>query len=272
VARVRGQADGLIVAETFSRDRDVDPWFELIVLAPESPEKPLAHLEIGGTEPRWRGESELWANLPKLYTRSLGPRASWRRVLVLLENEPGRVRVEDIPQTPELKESERGLLAAIAPDKQTAVVGSIGGDALALIDLKDRRVLRTFHLPRSISSTTSRFRPGTSELWLACYGRLVRVDLSSGKVASLDVGSWRDDDDVADFAFTHDFRTCAVALYRSGAVLAVNTNMFDVTHKAETAESLDEIALLDDGRFVAKVWRAERFVVAPLEQDLSQLK
>jgi len=58
----------------------------------------------------------------------------------------------------------------------------------------------------------------------------------------------------------------------SGAVLAVNTNMFGVTHKAETAESLDEIALPDDGRFVAKVWRGRTICCGAARAGLAQLK
>ncbi len=79
--------------------------------------------------------------------------------------------------------------------------------------------------------------------------KLVRVDLDLDRVLGvLDVGTWQEDQ-VIDFAFNRSFTTCAVALYTSGVVLAIDVEAFQVTHRAETAESLRGIAILDDGRF-----------------------
>jgi hypothetical protein len=58
-----------------------------------------------------------------------------------------------------------------------------------------------------------------------------------------------------------------VALYRSGVVLAVDVEGFTVTHKSETAETLKEIVLLDDLRFVAKAWGSDRFIVKSLREE-----
>jgi hypothetical protein len=133
-----------------------------------------------------------------------------------------------------------------------------------IYDLEERHSRGTIGLPGTLSTQHRWFRPRTLELWAAGDGHPVRTDVTQETaLTTLDVGGWRDDD-VADFSFRSGHKICVVALYRSGVVLAVNVVTFAVTHRAETAQSLGEVALLPDGRFVAKVWRSDRFIVGSL--------
>jgi hypothetical protein len=79
-------------------------------------------------------------------------------------------------------------------------------------------------------------------------------------------GFWREDH-ISSFSFTSDFTRCVVALYFSGALLGVNTETFEVFHKAETATAVRDVLLLDDGRSVAQPSRSGEVVVRPLNQE-----
>jgi hypothetical protein len=67
---------------------------------------------------------------------------------------------------------------------------------------------------------------------------------------------------IADFAFDSTQEACAVALERSGAVMSVDTEQFQVSGVAETAETLSQIALLDDGRFIARASDGPRIIMS----------
>jgi hypothetical protein len=136
---------------------------------------------------------------------------------------------------------------------------------VALLDASLARIAQIIDLSAPIGDARPRIGPTATDIWLACYAEVVRLDTLTGQSRRLDIASWRDDS-IADIALDADASTCAAALHRSGAVMAVNAETLDVTHKAETAESLAEVGMLADGRFVAKVWGRDEFVVAPLRQ------
>jgi hypothetical protein len=264
VLRVLGLARGLIVAELFQEELGADPWLELVVLDPHSPARPLARLEVSGTDPTWEGDADLWARLPRLHYRLVGSHPPGQEILTFLEEEPGRVRIIDVASIGGRGDVERPLRATLAPDGRTAIFGrEYVGRELVLYDLQEDRVTGVIELSRSLSAVPLRFRPSTWELWFACRNRVVRADIASGRlVGELEVGHW--EDDVADMAFDRTFSTCAVALHRSGSVITVDTDAFTVTHRAWTGESLHQIVQLEDGRFVAKAFGADRFIVGDL--------
>jgi hypothetical protein len=69
---------------------------------------------------------------------------------------------------------------------------------------------------------------------------------------------------VADVSFSPSGDTCAVALHRSGVVLGIDSESRSIATMTETAESLEKIVVLVDGRFVAKVWDSDRFAAGLL--------
>jgi hypothetical protein len=192
--RVRDGANGLIVADLFGERVGADPWFELVALDVASLTEPVARLEISRSSVHWDGADSLWRQLPRLHDRWVGPPRS-RDVLVLLEREPGKVRILDVPDDEELMDREMPLVAVPTPDEQVVTLGRTGaGDALVIYELRQGRVLGIIQLPRVLSHVTPQFRPGTWEAWVACRSQLVRVDVSSSRVIQqLDIGTWRED-------------------------------------------------------------------------------
>jgi hypothetical protein len=266
VVRVIGRAGELIVAELYGHEPFRELSLELVVIDRVTPSQPVARLAVSDSDVRWSGDDVVWTQLPRLHTRQVdGPPP--REFLIYLGQGPGQAEILEVPEISALMDGEYPLLIADRSDGKTAVLGRYSmGSALVAYDLGERRARRTISLPGTLSTYQLRFRPGTWELWAACNGHLVRVDVERGAVlATLDVGTSREDD-LADFGFAPGYEFCVVALYRSGVVLAVEVESFTVAHRAETAESLAEVALLSDGRFVAKAWNSEQFIVGPLLQ------
>jgi hypothetical protein len=211
----------------------------------------------------WEGPGEAWGLLPRanVYSGPEGPDA-----LLLLGQETGSSRLVQIPDHPALSADWDGpLLVAQVPGRESIVVARGGGRAVVVLDPDAGIVRGAIEIPDSLLTQQSPvIRPGTSELWVSSRLKLVRVDVDARRVLGvLDVGTWREDQ-VIDFAFNDSFTTCAVALYTSGVVLAIDVDAFQVTHKAETGESLQRIAILDDGRFVSQAWSSDRFTVGQL--------
>jgi hypothetical protein len=266
VARVAAELGGSVAFELFDVDRDSEPWFRLVVCDARRPEQRIASLAVSETDTvDWHGPADLWGRLPRLFVRGRGQRNGWEEVAVRLEDRPGAVGVTKGLLTGLREQTDVGILGHISPDGRWALLGPIGAMVVAVGDSSVTRLLRTIELPSPLCDVAPRAGPSGSQVWLACYNHLVLLDLESGDVRSLDVASWRDDH-VVDFAFDQSRRTCAVALYRSGAILTIDAANLVVTHLAETAQSLGGVAVLEDGRFVAKPWEGDEYLIGPLRQ------
>jgi hypothetical protein len=268
VARVLGKAGDAIVAEFFLDPGAKGPWFQLGLLDPLLPSPPRAWFQIEEDESHWKGDDELWQQLPPVHHRSIGAPAG-KDVLVLLSDVPGVADVIDLPATPAFAEPEFGLVTATGPDRRRAILARRRvGREVVIYDLHAQAIVQTVDLPKSgLSYAMPRFLLDGREVWMSCVDELLRLDLSTGSVVGrLNVGSWRDDY-ITDIALDARERVCAVALFSSGAVLSVATDTFQVTHKAETAETLQEIVLLDEQRFVAKPWATETFIAGHLRDQ-----
>jgi hypothetical protein len=168
-----------------------------------------------------------------------------------------------IPDHLALRDSEWPLhVAEIRGDGIVLDRGRVGM-ALVFYDPDSESVTAAVPVPGTIApNARPKLRPGTSEVWLACGNILVRIDGEGRSVTgTLEAGHWGDD--ISDFAFDPRVQTCAVALRRSGRVVNVDADTFTVRGSTDTAESISEIVLLEDGRFVGRTDDA-RFVVSPL--------
>lgn len=251
-----------VVVET-EADTGIDGWSDrrVQVLSLNRFPKAVGSLQLQAPF-TWEGPGEAWGLLQRAYVYS-SPEGS---ALLVLGQEAGSSRLVQIPDHPALSEDWDGpLLAAEDSSRGSVVLARGGGRAVVVLDPDAGIVRHEIEIPDSLLTQPSLvIRPGTSELWMSLRQKLVRVDLDIGRVLGvLDVGTWREDQ-VIDFAFNRSFTTCAVALYTSGVVLAIDGEAFQVTHKAETGESLQGVAVLEDGRFVAQAWSSDRFTVGQL--------
>jgi hypothetical protein len=270
VVRIVGHVGDLVLAELYEEEVGRDPWFHLLALDLERLEEPIARLAIYRADPQWHGPDAVWKRLPRFFAGSHST-ALGGEALVRLLDEPGRVSITEVPDLTALQDSEWPLHVLESEGIVAMGRGNVGIN-LVLYDVNRSAVVAIVELPRSLASfVRPRGRRGTSELWVACYDTIVRIDMKLGIVIDkLNVGGWRDDR-IADFAFDSRFERCAVVLGTSGVVLAVDAPTLRVTHRAETAESLREIVLLDDGRFIARTADEPRFIVRPLEEEVFSL-
>lgn len=261
-AVIEGIIGDLVVAQLYRPDLNQEPWFDLVVLdlAPGVP--PVARLTIQGQDVRWRGPSSLWRELPRFLAkhRRLAPEPE---TLVRLMEEPGQIQMTAIPDHTALSDWEWPLHVAEIPGDGIVVGRGRVGMALVFYDPDLESVTAAVPLPGTISpSARPMARPGKPEIWVACDNILVRIDRADRAVTgTLDSDHWGDY--IADFAFDERAESCAVALGRSGRVVGIDAERFAVRGSTDTAESLTEIVLLEDGRFVARTGEAG-FVVAPL--------
>jgi hypothetical protein len=270
VARVIASLGDLAMVQLFDRDPGSNPWFRLLVVEVQKPSQRVASLDLRWpNEVAWEGSNETWQRLPRVFAKSRMIKWDFRNHLVSLGDEPGQVTVIS-PGLPEAMDDSEVELRTVSTEQDVWLV-ALRGPFVARLDSSLARVTQIIDLSAPIGDARPRVGPTTTDIWLACYAEVVRLDTLTGQLKRLDVASWRDDS-IADIAIGVDASTCAAALYRSGAVMAINVETLDVTHKAETAESLAEIGLLADGRFVAKVWGRDEFVVAPLRQASFRLR
>jgi hypothetical protein len=262
VAVIEGIIGDLVVAQLHSRDLNHEPWFDLVVLdlAPGVP--PAARLTIQGHDVRWRGPASLWRELPRFFAkhRRLAPEGE---TLVRLMEEPGQIQMTAIPDDMALRDWEWPLhVAEILGDEIVLGRGRVGM-ALVFYDPDLGSVTAAVPLPGTISpSARPKARPGKPEIWVACDNILVRIDGAGRSVTgTLDAG--HRGDYIADFAFDERAQRCAVALGWSGRVVDIDAERFTVRGSTNTAESLTEIVLLEDGRFVGRTDEAG-FVVSSL--------
>jgi hypothetical protein len=135
-------------------------------------------------------------------------------------------------------------------------------------DSDSRTVEASIALPEPMSTyARPKVRVGHSELWVACERSLVRVGIPQRAITGiLDVVGSRDAA-IADFAFDSSQRACAVCFERSGAVIAIDSERFQVVGVTKTAESLNQIALMDDGRFIARASDGPHFVLSSFQDQ-----
>lgn len=260
-AVIEGHIGNLVIAQLYS-ESPREPWFDLVILD-LAPGAPLAaRLTIEGYDVQWRGPAALWRELPRFFARNrrLSPDGE---TLVRLLDEPGQIQMDLIPDDLALRDYEWPLHVAEIPGDAMVLGRGRVGMALVFYDPDLQNVTAAVPLPGTIApNARPKLRPGTSEVWLACGNTLVRIDGRERSVSgTLDASHWGDN--IADFAFDRRARRCAVALGGSGRVVDVDAERFAIRGSTDTAESLNEIVLLEDGRFVGRTDDA-RFVVSSL--------
>lgn len=261
-AVIEGIIGDLVVAQLYRTDLNQEPWFDLVLVDLAQGVPPAARLTIQGDDVRWLGAASHWRELPRFFAqhRRLSPEGE---TLVRLMEEPGQVQMTAIPDDMALRDGEWPLHMAEIPGDGIVLGRGRVGMGLVFYDPDLESVTTAVPLPGTMSaSARPKARPGKSEIWVACANTLVRIDGEERSVTgTLDAGHWGDY--IADFAFDEGAQRCAVVLGRSGRVVDIDAETFAVRGSTDTAESLTQIVLLEDGRFVGRTDEAS-FVVASL--------
>lgn len=226
-----------------------------------SPAAALSGISIGGPRASFDGDLAVWADLPHAYLDS----DASEPLLLLID--PARQAVES-QRLDWFDDSYDRMYQAVTgvtevPGTPLLLFTVQRSSSLILYDWKVRTCVKQVALAGRAGNPAVRFRRTAAEVWATDYDTLLRLDATnwsirdSAQMQGLTLGGRGPVSRafIGDFSFNRDESLCAVARPFNGDVVGLDTQGFEVTHRAALGRQPLDVALLSDRRIFARDWK-----------------
>jgi hypothetical protein len=168
----------------------------------------------------------------------------------------------------------QGLLDPVPVPNSDLLLMPIQRDSEPVIyDLTERRRVGTIKLADRHGNPKLIFRRTAPELWADDYDTLMRLDIRSWRirdavrlqedvVTTVHGREWRGGAFIGEYCFDLDEVRCAVARPYGGDVVVLDTASFRQALRVPTGSQPLRVALLRDGRIIARDWKTGRLLRA----------
>jgi hypothetical protein len=253
---------------------------EATVHSTASPPDVLAQLRVEQGRATFSGRADLWASVPRAFVADHSRFANVvRPLLFLVDHRRGTVDFQELPWYSDGYDlMYQGLLDPVpVPDSDLLLMPIQRDSEPVIYDLTERRKVGTMKLADRHGNPTPRFRRTASELWADDYDTILRLDVKSWRVRD----ALRLQDDIVtavqgresrggafigQYCFDLDEVHCAVARPFSGDVVILDTASFRQARRVTTGSQPLKVALLRDGRVIARDWKSGNLIRAQADK------
>ncbi len=237
--------------------------FEISAHAMSSPAGARSGIRVDGARASFNGDLAVWADLPHAYLASKG--ATDEPLLLLID--PARHAVEwqglDWYDSSYDRMYQAVTSVTEVPGTPLLVFTVQRSSTLILYDPSTRTCVKKVALAGGGGNPAVRFRRTVAEVWASDYDTLLRLDTATWSIRNSVrlQGPTIDGSDIVtrafigDFSFNREESLCAVARPFKGDVVAVDTEGFEVTHRASLGRQPLDVVLLSDRRVFARDWK-----------------
>jgi hypothetical protein len=253
---------------------------EATVHSTASPPDVLAQLRVEQGRATFSGRVDLWASVPRVFVADHSRFANvGRPLLFLVDHRRGTVDFQELPWYSDGYDlMYQGLLDPVpVPDSDLLLMPIQRDSEPVIYDLTERRKVGTMKLADRHGNPTPRFRRTASELWADDYDTILRLDVKSWRVrdalrlqedivTTVQGRESRGGAFIGQYCFDLDEVHCAVARPFSGDVVILDTASFRQARRVPTGSQPLRVALLRDGRVIARDWKSGNFIRAQADK------
>ena len=235
--------------------------FEVTAHSFSDPEEVLSRCSISRTaQSHLAGSLAPWQHLPKHYVAHL-VQPTWADYALVSISPSEGVSLQRFDWYGDAYDrSYQGIVAATEiPDSNLVLISVQRSSKLVVYDPDARRKVREIELAERDGNPALFFRRAANELWASDYDTLVKIHTISERVLSkrrLQDAPPRTAQFIGEFAFDADESICAVARPFSGDVLGIDPKSMRTKYRAALGQQPLEVALLQDGRVLARDWKS----------------
>jgi hypothetical protein len=273
-ARVSVGEDGYLRVHGGDRDhfavshhRDAG-GFSVSVRSLDHPDRELAGATVAGADVAMSGSPEAWSSVPRVYSGyqprppgDPGPADAAAYALLLIAPDGTTAEVQWLDWFSLASGYDldyQGILDAVeVPDRGLVLIPIQRNSSPVIYDPDAREVVGHLALAGRAGNPTLRFR-GDS-LWADDYDTLLRLSPDDWSVRGkrrLQRSPGGTAQFIGDWAFARDGGICAVARPFSSDVVGLDTRKFRVTHRARCGRQPLQVAVLSNGRVLARDWKS----------------
>jgi hypothetical protein len=264
-----GKENHFAVVHHFDNNR-----LEISAHSASAPAMPLANISLTASEQRFEGDSGVWEQLPKAYVSYYvyqGEKAYW---LFLVDPVRGQVSLQQFEWYKDsYDEGYQGIIGVAEVPNQNLLLVSVQRDSHpVLYDPHHRRVIRKLSLADRAGNPRPRFRSQANELWVDDYDTLLKLDPTDWTVKAsqrLQDAAGGTRQFIGEFEFNDDESLCAVARPFGGDVIALDTYTFKIRYRCEIGREPLQVAILRDGRVLARDWKTGALLKGRLKRSFS---
>jgi len=241
-----------------------------------SPPDVLARVRVEQGRATFSGRTDLWASVPRAFVANHSRFANIvRPLLFLVDHWRGIVDLQELPWYSDGYDlMYQGLLDPVPVPNSDLLLMPIQRDSKPVIyDLTERRKVGTINLAARHGNPNLSFRRTAPELWADDYDTMMRLDIRSWHIRDAvrlqeDVVSIvnghesRGSAFIGEYCFDLDEVRCAVARPYSGDVVVLDTASFRQILRVPTGSQPLRVALLRDGRIIARDWKTGKLLRA----------
>jgi hypothetical protein len=227
-----------------------------------SPGDALAQAVVKDFVARLEGDATAWRHVPGVYGGSdwsMDPRAPYTLLRVDAEAPACEVQPMSWFNADSYDMLYQSMLRPVAiPGGSSVLIPVQRSSRLIVYDLETRDVVDRIELADRYGNPAVFFRTPT-ELWADDYDTLLRLDANwsvRDELRLQEGGGGLGRQWIGDWAFNPDRTLCAVARTFSGDVVALDTTTFTPTARAELGHEPLRVAVLSDGRILARDWKS----------------
>lgn len=261
---MRGKGDLFVAVR-----RESAAAIEATVHSAASPQNVLARVRVDQGRATFGGQADLWAAVPHAFVADHSRFANVvRPLLFLVDHRRSTVDIQELSwYTAGYDLMYQGLLdRVVVPDSDLLLMPIQRDSEPAIYDLTECQKIGTIKLAGRNGNPTLHFRRTASELWADDYDTILRLDTKSWHVRD----SLRLQEDIVrtergrgsrsgafigEYCFDLDEVHCAVARPFSGDVVLLDTASFKQTVRVPIGSQPLQVALLRDGRVIARNWK-----------------
>jgi len=222
------------------------------------PAKTLARCIVEGWERRLEGDTRAWSGLPRHYLAYLRQPAWSAYALVRITGDEVTLQTFDWYDD-RYDKGYQGIVGVTEVPGEELVIVSVQRDSRpVLFDPAAGRKVGDIPLADRHGNPRLSFRRGARELWADDYDTLLVIEPGSWRVlrrARVQDAPGRTQQFIGHYAFDADERICAVARPFSGDVLGLDPGSLATVSRAETGGQPLDVAVLRDGRVIAREWK-----------------
>lgn len=241
-----------------------------------SPSDVLARLRVEQGRATLTGQMDLWGSLPRVFVANHSRFANVvRPVLFVVDHRRDTVDLHELPWYEEGYDlGYQGLLDPVPVPGSDLLLMPVQRDSEPIVyDLTERRKVGSIKLANRHGNPTLRFRRTAPELWADDYDTLLRLDIDSWRIRD----ERRLQEDIVskvqgrnslgrafigEYCFDLDEVRCAVARPFSGDIVVLDTASFRQALRVPTGSQPLSVALLRDGRVIARDWKTGNLIRA----------
>ena len=234
-----------------------------------SPPEVLARVRLEMGHASFEGQVELWSSVPATFVaHHTRFQDLVQPLLCLIDHHRSKVEFQELPwYTTGYDLGYQDLLVPVRVPGSDLLLMPIQRDSNPVIyDLNNRKPMGTIRLAGRNGNPTLQFRRKAPELWANDYDTLLRLDVASWRVQNsirlqdevltdLNGRQTRTGAFIGEYAFDRDESRCAVARPYSEDIVLIDTETFRQVRRVEAGSQPLHVALLSDGRLIARDWK-----------------